>query len=264
MPFSVWVAVACTPVLAGRHGLSLERPGAFPVRASIPVVLKNEACPTGRNRTVENSCISLQGAADSWNLAMGTEQDPAIDALLARIRSGDAGATAQLLDIAYNELRGIAGNLFNKQANGHTLQPTALVNEVCLRLLKSPKDDWNDTQHFYRVAARAMRHLLIDHARAKRSQKRQGEGVRVSLEVAEGAAGPREVDLIALDDTLTKLATMDNRLAEVFELRFLVGLSVDRTAEALGVSARTVELDTRLIRAWLQRELYGDGALPDR
>jgi RNA polymerase sigma factor (TIGR02999 family) len=188
---------------------------------------------------------------------MSDSQDSAISALLSRIRSGDSHATAELLDIAYNQLRGIAGNLFADQQAEHTLQPTALVNEVCLRLLKSPKHEWNDQQHFYRVAARAMRQLLVDHARARGTQKRGAGNVRVALEMSNVPAQFLEVDLVALDDTLAKLAAMDSRLSQIFELRFLVGLSVERTASVLDVSARTVELDTRLIRAWMLRELYG-------
>lgn len=188
---------------------------------------------------------------------MSDPQDAAISELLSRVRGGDAQATAELLDIAYKQLHVIAGNLFASQPEGHTLQPTALVNEACLRLLKSPKGDWNDQQHFYRVAAKAMRQLLVDHARAKGSQKRGSGNVRVSLELANAEAKSLDVDLIALDDTLAKLAAMDSRLSQIFELRFLVGLSVEMTASVLGVSARTVEMDTRLIRAWIVRELYG-------
>lgn len=188
---------------------------------------------------------------------MNTEQEPTIATLLKRIREGDADATAALLDLTYNELHGIARHVFSGQTQGHTLQPTALVHEACARMLSSPSHQWNDREHFFRVAAKAMRNLLVDHARSKRSLKRGGEALRVSLDVAEGAIPSREVDLVALDDTIRKLEETDPRLSHVFELRYLVGLSVEQTAEALGVSARTIELDSRLIRAWLQRELYG-------
>lgn len=191
---------------------------------------------------------------------MSADQNAAITDLFKRIREGDPTATAQLLDIAYSELRGIAYNVFGNNSSDNTLQPTAVVNEVCVRLLKSTENNWNDQQHFFRAAAKAMRNILIDHARAKRAEKRGGEGghvgaVRVSLTLAAESAAPREVDLVALDDALSKLAAMDNRLGQIFELRFLVGLSVDRTAELVGISPRTVEMDTRLIRAWFQKEL---------
>jgi RNA polymerase sigma factor (TIGR02999 family) len=188
---------------------------------------------------------------------MTTDQDPAIATLLKKVREGDADATAALLDLAYNELHGIARHVFSGQSQDHTLQPTALVHEACARLLSSPGTEWSDREHFFRVAAKAMRNLLVDHARAKRSLKRGGGALRVSLEVAEKASPSREVDLVALDDTIRKLEETDPRLSQIFELRYLVGLSVEQAAAALGVSARTIELDSRLIRAWLQRELYG-------
>lgn len=188
---------------------------------------------------------------------MSPEPPSNVNALLERIRAGDAAATAELLDVTYTQLRGIAHNIMGGDAREHTLQPTALVHEVCLRLLRSPGAGWGDSNDFYRVAAQAMRNLLIDHARARRSLKRGGGMARVALDVAEWAPASQEVDLVALDDSLTKLAMMDHRLAETFEFRFLVGLSVDRTAELLGVSSRTVELDTRFLRAWLKKELVG-------
>jgi RNA polymerase sigma factor (TIGR02999 family) len=178
--------------------------------------------------------------------------------LLDRIKSGDDAAAGELMGVAYEELRAIAGHMFRDQPAGHTLQPTALVHEVCLRLLRSNETgkaaEWNDRKHFFRVAAKAMRNLLTDHARAKKAERRGGEGVRVTLD-GNDVARSSAVDLVELDETLTRLATLDDRLGRVFELRFLVGLSVERTADLLDVSARTVELDTQFIRAWLQKEL---------
>ncbi|MEK6702866.1 MAG: ECF-type sigma factor [Planctomycetota bacterium] len=184
--------------------------------------------------------------------------------LLARLRSGDQSAMGELLDIAYSELRGMAGNLFRDQPADHTLQPTALVNEVAARLLKAGQAggnmDWNDRKHFFCVAARAMRNLLTDHARARGAERRGGDGagrrgVKVSLDTLELPAVSSEIDLVVLDETLTRLAKLDERLGRIFELRFLVGLSVEKTAEIVEVSPRTVEMDTRFIRAWLQKEL---------
>lgn len=175
--------------------------------------------------------------------------------LLARIRTGDAAATGELLDVAYSELRAIAGNLFREQPGDHTLQPTALVNEVCARLLNAGEGSWNDRKHFFRAAAKAMRNLLTDHARAKRAQRRGGGGIKVSLDSSHLPAPSSDIDLVALDEAITKLAGLDERLGQIFELRFLVGLSVEKTAEIADVSPRTVELDTQFIRAWLQKEL---------
>lgn len=185
----------------------------------------------------------------------GNESGDDVTRLLVRVRSGDQAATGELLSLAYEQLRGIAGSAFRDQPGDHTLQPTALVHEVCMRLLRSGDVTWNDRQHFFRAAGRAMRNLLTDHARAKKAQRRGGDGVRVSLDMSEVPTPTPEVDLGALDESLTKLAALDDRLSSVFELRFLVGLSVPVVAEMLGVSPRTIELDTKFIRAWLQKEL---------
>ena len=168
-----------------------------------------------------------------------------VTVLLDRIKSGDDAAAGELMGVAYEELRAIAGHVFRDQAAGHTLQPTALVNEVCLRLLKSNEAgnaaEWNDRKHFFRVAAKAMRNLLTDHARAKTAERRGGEGVRVTLD-GNDVARSSAVDLVELDETLTRLAALDDRLGRVFELRFLVGLSVERRHELEYSSDRILRL----------------------
>lgn len=186
---------------------------------------------------------------------MSTPDDQGVTRLLARIRAGDEAATGELLSVAYAELRGIAGNLFGDQPGDHTLQPTALVHEACARLLASHAGGWNDRKHFFRAAAQAMRHLLTDHARAKRAERRGSGRLKVSLDSSDVPAASNEVDLVVLDEALTRLASMDDGLSQIFNLRFLVGLSVETTAEVADVSSRKVELDTRFIRAWLQKEL---------
>lgn len=186
---------------------------------------------------------------------MQTEPDQDVTLLLARIRTGDAAAKSDLIHLTYDQLRRIAGHVFEGQASDHTLQPTALVSELCVRLLKSDASDWEDRKHFFRAAACAMRNLLTDHARAKKAIRRGGDHVTVSLGSAEIADPGTAIDLVVLDETLTRLAALDKRVGEIFELRFLVGLSVERTAEILEISPRTVELDTQFIRAWLQKEL---------
>lgn len=188
---------------------------------------------------------------------MGESGDRDVTQLVQRVGAGDDAALPLLLDAAYKELRAIAGNLFKGQSGDHTLQPTALVNELCVRLLDKDKSEWSDRKHFIRAAATAMRNLLADHARARRAEKRGGGAATVALDpgsqpAARGSAG---YDLIALDETLTRLAQANERLGRVVELRFLAGLSVAQTADLLGVSERTIEIDTKLIRAWLQKEL---------
>lgn len=175
--------------------------------------------------------------------------------LLDRIREGDAAAKGDLLNLTYAELRALAGSLFTDQPGNHTLQPTALVNELCLKLLRTSADGWNDRKHFFCVAAKAMRNLLRDHARAKKALQRGGGHMTISLASADTAAASNDIDLVVLDETLTRLTGLEPRLGQIFELRFLAGLPVERTAEILELSPRTVELDTRFIRAWLQKEL---------
>lgn len=188
---------------------------------------------------------------------MSTPADHDVTRLLARIREGDGAATGELLNAAYADLRALAATLFGSENPGHTLQPTALVNEVCLRILKTPTPNWNDRKHFFCVAAKAMRNILTDYARAKNADRRGGGAARVPLDsLAHEASDPSPpVDLLALDSAIEGLAKFDPRYAQIFELRFLVGLTVEQTATVTDMSPRAIERDTRFIRAWLQRDL---------
>jgi RNA polymerase sigma factor (TIGR02999 family) len=193
---------------------------------------------------------------------MSSEQPHDVTRLLARITDGDSAATGELLNAAYADLRAMAAVVFGSGQHGHTLQPTALVNEVCMRMLKTPNPGWNDRKHFFRAAARAMRNVLTDYARARNADRRGGGAARVSLDSMniEGVARAGDtqlelVDLLALDETIGRLAEFDEQIRQVFELRFLAGLTVGQTSAVLEVSERAVEQDSRFIRAWLQREL---------
>jgi len=169
----------------------------------------------------------------------------------------DAAGGGLLEDEVYRELRAIAGNIFREQAAGHTLQPTALVHEAWLKLASSEGSPaWQSRSHFLAVASKAMRQILIDHHRRRSAHKRGGEGrERITLSgLAIGAATP-EIDLLALEEALEKLAELDPRTARVVELRFFGGLTVEEIAEALGVGTTTVEGEWRHARAWLTREL---------
>ncbi|MBS0196379.1 MAG: sigma-70 family RNA polymerase sigma factor [Planctomycetes bacterium] len=190
---------------------------------------------------------------------MSTPADHLVTRLLDRVNAGDDTATSELLNVAYRDLRALAAVVFRSEAPGHTLEPTAVVNEVCLRLMKSAPGPggWTDRNHFFRTAARAMRNILTDHARAKKALRRgDGAGKRVSLDSIEHPAHAGGVDLIALDEIIEKLAAYDPRLGTVFELRFLAGLSVEQAAAVADSSPRTVERDCQFIRVWLRRELY--------
>lgn len=160
--------------------------------------------------------------------------------------------------VIYNELRTIADVCFRGQNPGHTLQPTALVNEAVAKMIRSETNQWESKSHFLGVAAKAMRHILIDHARKKRTEKRGGVFGRVTLSGIMATDTSEEFDALDVNDALLKLEGIDQRQAKIVELRFFGGLNTSQIAEVLGVSPRTIELDWRFARAWLRRELVGD------
>ncbi len=162
---------------------------------------------------------------------------------------------AQVFELAYGELREIADRLMRSERAGHTLQPTALVNEAYVRLAGSGPTDWKSRAYFFGVAARAMRQLLVHHALARNSQKRGGKSDRVTLESSSAISEQPRIDVLSLDDALSRLAELDERGARVVELRFFGGLNLDEIAAALGVSRRTVQEDWAVARRWLRREL---------
>ena len=181
--------------------------------------------------------------------------------LLGRLGGGDDRAIYdRLLPLIYDELRGLAGGYLDRERTGHTLQPTALVNEAFIRLAGQREAGWESKGHFMAIAATAMRRILVDHARGRGAGKRAGGWERVSLAQAivpaAGQAFGRE-QLLALQRALEKLAELDPRQAKVVELRFFGGLTVEETARVLGVSRRTAEGDWTHARVWLRRETQG-------
>jgi RNA polymerase sigma factor (TIGR02999 family) len=183
---------------------------------------------------------------------------PNVTGLLLQWGDGDASALEQLLPLVYDELHRIARKHMGHENPGHSLQATALVNEAYLRLIDAQNVAWRDRAHFLAVSARIMRHILVDHARARRYQKRGGDAVRVVLDEALVVTSQPAHDFVALDDALEALAKFDDRKSRVIELRFFGGLSVEETATVLKVSPATVMGDWRLAKAWLQREMRGD------
>jgi RNA polymerase sigma factor (TIGR02999 family) len=183
-----------------------------------------------------------------------------ITQLLKELSAGEREDTpVRLLPLVYDELRRLAGKYLSDERPGHTLQPTSLVHEAFLRLVDQTQITWQDRAHFFRTAARAMRHILVDHARAHAAQKRGGMARRLSLEEAAIEPAERAADLLALDEALDSLTTIDERKARIVELRFFGGLSVDETAELLGVHRTTVLRDWKVAKAWLHRELSKQG-----
>ncbi|HKD08773.1 MAG TPA: sigma-70 family RNA polymerase sigma factor [Bryobacteraceae bacterium] len=180
-----------------------------------------------------------------------------ITAWLALWRNGDEQARERLFETVHIQLRQMAATLLQRERGNHTLEPNALVNEVCVRLLGGQVVSYQDRAHFFAIAAQTMRRILIDHARAGIAGKRGGGRQRVSLSGVDGwTPVSRNEDILALDQALAKLATVDPRAARIVELRFFAGLQEDEAAMALGVSEITVKRDWKAARAWLISRLH--------
>jgi RNA polymerase sigma factor (TIGR02999 family) len=178
-----------------------------------------------------------------------------VTALLRLAEDGDAEALDRVFPLVYHELQRIARAQLGRERAGHTLQATALVNEAYLKLVQRPPRGTSDRGHFLGVAARAMRQVLVDHARAWSANKRGGGAVPVTLNEELAGVGSEPEDILALDQALDRLDALDERLRRVVELRYFAGLQDDEIAEALGVTRRTVQRDWVKARAWLHREL---------
>ena len=175
--------------------------------------------------------------------------------LLAEVSAGRKSAAEKLMPLVFDELRRLARSFFASQRPDHTLQPTALVHEAYLKMVGQGGVGWSGRAHFFAVAARAMRQILINHAEAKEAIKRGQGWHRVTLADADPESAKRELDLLMLNDALAALEALDERQARVVELRFFGGLTVDEAASVLGVAPRTVELDWRMAKAWLADRL---------
>ncbi len=177
--------------------------------------------------------------------------------ILREIGAGRAKASDELLPLVYDELRFLARQRLREERVNHTLNATALVHEAYLRLAGGDAVAWENRAHFFGAAARAMRRVLIDHARRRGRAKRGGEQRQIPLSVVDLMTDPVRDDVLAIDQAVEKLAARDPRMAEIVQLRFYAGLSVEETASALGLSDRTVRREWNLARAWLTRELEG-------
>lgn len=182
-----------------------------------------------------------------------------ITVCLQRLRNGDAAAADEMLPLVYAELRHIAGHLLRPGQGGQTLQPTALVHEAWLKLAKglADGDGFADRTHFLAVAARAMRQVLVNHARDRRALKRGGDALKVPLDECLEHIEQETGDLVALNDLLERLAAEDPRQARIVEMRVFGGLTVEEVATALDLATSTVKLDWRFARAWLQQQMHG-------
>jgi RNA polymerase sigma factor (TIGR02999 family) len=176
--------------------------------------------------------------------------------LLLAWNQGDQSAIERLMPLVYDELRRLAERHFRRERVGHTLQPTAVVHEAYFRLVDQTRVTWKNRGHFFAVASQAMRRILVDYARARAADKRGGGEKRVTLAAVEAAPEPSgELDLLALDEALTRLKGLDGAQAQIVELRFFGGLSIEETAEALETSPSSIKREFRSAKAWLYREL---------
>jgi RNA polymerase sigma factor (TIGR02999 family) len=169
--------------------------------------------------------------------------------------AGDRSRAERLIELVYDELRNMAGRFMAQEDVGHTLQPTALVNEVFLKLIRQDHVDWQGRSHFLAIGAQAMRRFLVDYARTKKRYKRGGGLRRIELNEGQVFSTGYSEDVLALDAALQELAELNPRHAQIVELRFFSGMSMDEIAEVLGISKRTVERDWTMLRAWLRQRL---------
>jgi RNA polymerase sigma factor (TIGR02999 family) len=176
---------------------------------------------------------------------------------LALWKDGDPEALNRLMPIVYRELRRLASSFLRREYRYQTLQTTALVHEAYLRLVDQTHTDWKDRAHFFGVAAQLMRRILVDHARTHLAGKRGGGALAVSLDEDLARVNERGVDLLALDEALERLAAMDPRQTKIVEMRYFAGLSIEETAEALGISHATVEREWHSAKAWLYNQISG-------
>jgi RNA polymerase sigma factor (TIGR02999 family) len=183
--------------------------------------------------------------------------DRPVTALLARWRAGDSHALESLIPLVYSELRSLARHYLQRERSNHTLQSTALVHEAYVRLAGQDPPALQNRSHFFGIAARLMREILVDHARAQQAAKRGGDACTLALDEALRIAGRTDVDLLRLDEALKELARLDERQSRIVELRFFTGLSIDETADVMDISAATVSREWTTARAWLHRELSG-------
>jgi RNA polymerase sigma factor (TIGR02999 family) len=186
---------------------------------------------------------------------MATSSTHDVTQLLLAWCAGDKSALESLIPLVHRELHHLAKHYMRRERAGHTLQTTALVNEAYLRLIDYKNVQWQNRAHFFAVAARVMRQILVDYARGRRSDKRGGQEIQVALDEAVEVPGTGIVNLIALDDALQSLAKIDLRKSQVVELRFFGGLTLEEIAEVFKVSSRTVSREWEMAQAWLYREM---------
>jgi RNA polymerase sigma-70 factor (ECF subfamily) len=199
-------------------------------------------------------CLSYK----AYNGALLTQTPQNVTQLLIGWSNGDKEALDKLVPLVYDELRRQAARYLRHERVGHTLQTTALIHEAYLRLVDQKNVHWQNRAHFFGIAAKLMRRILVDHARTKKRAKHGGSDIRVSLSDANLKAPGQDLDIVALDEALERLAAIDEQQSRIVELRFFSGLTVEETAEILSISTATVKRDWSMAKAWLHREISGE------
>lgn len=184
-----------------------------------------------------------------------SENQQDISVILKDWSGGNRASADVLLSLVYGELRKIAAQYLRKERSDHTLQPTALVHEAYIKLIDISDINWQDRAHFFAVSANVMRHILVDHARARLSEKRGGEARRIAIEDATSFCSEPDLDLLAVDEALIELAAFDEQQSRIVELRFFGGLTIEETAHVVGISPATVKREWTMAKAWLFRKL---------
>ncbi len=208
---------------------------------------------------IESAGLIVQGISldiacvGMFSLLMSTSHD--ITQLLVRASAGEQRAVDVLLPVVYDELRRIAERCLRRERPDHTLQTTALVHEAYMKLVDQRQAQWQNRAHFYAIAAQAMRRILVNHAKGVNRVKRGGKRGRVPLDESVAVTPEPDIDLVALDEALSRLAELDSRKSKLVELRFFGGMSIEETAEVLGIAPATVKRDWNFAKAWLFREL---------
>lgn len=188
---------------------------------------------------------------------METSGQKNISLILKDWSSGNQAAVDQLMPAIYDELKKIAAQYLRKERSDHTLQPTELAHEAYLKLIDISNVNWQDRAHFFAVSAQVIRHILVDHARAKATDKRGGAAERIVLDEAISFSNEQDTDLLALDEALKELATFDEQQSKIVELRFFGGLTIEETASVLRLSPATIKREWTLAKAWLHKNLSG-------
>jgi RNA polymerase sigma-70 factor (ECF subfamily) len=188
-----------------------------------------------------------------------SEKEREISLILKDWSGGKAESADVLLSLVYDELRRIARQYLRKERSDHTLQPTALVHEAYLKLIDISDVSWQDRAHFFAVASNVMRHILVDHARARATDKRGGEAQRIALEDAVKLSDERDIDLLALDEAMKQLAGFDEQQSKIVELRFFGGLTIEETAHVLAISPATIKREWTMAKAWLFKRMKDEG-----